>query len=204
MKIYTKTGDKGETSLIGGVRVPKDHLRISTYGTLDELNSLLGVTLTQLPASSIQTRNRLTRIQSELFQLGAELAIPFATPFEGKSESLGSRKRAQKGLKAKLIWVGDACVEALEKEIDAMELDLRPLKSFILPGGSAAAGFLHLARAICRRAERELVGLHRTEPVRPEVIRYLNRLSDYLFVSARYVNFQAQIQEVPWVPPVSS
>jgi len=197
MKIYTKTGDQGETGLLGGARVPKDHLRIKAYGTLDELNASLGVAVSQidldLAASSLcqtgETRKaglllmkgRLIRIQNELFQVGAELATPrekklFADPVE------------------------TAAVEDLEGEIDQMEGALPPLKNFILPGGTLTSSFLHLARTISRRAEREGIALNRNEPLRPELLTYLNRVSDYLFVAARFANFIAGAEEMPWTP----
>ena len=183
MKIYTKTGDTGETSLFGGARVPKDDLRIRTYGTLDELNASLGVVLSN-PASSIPqvTHQRLLRIQSELFQLGAELATP-----RGKNTGIH------------LIEVLE--IGALETEIDEMEAELKPLKSFILPGGSLASTQVHLARTISRRAEREMITLHRAEPLRATTLEYLNRLSDYLFVSARYINLKAGIEDISWNAP---
>jgi cob(I)alamin adenosyltransferase len=183
MKIYTKKGDAGETGLFGGERVRKDHLRIRVYGTFDELNAVLGLALAEPGADGL--RERLARVQSELFQLGAELATP-------------------PGKNAGIALVGDADVERLEREIDAMEAGLAPLKTFILPGGSRLSAALHLARTVSRRAERELVVLHRDEPVRPEVLRYVNRLSDYLFVSAREANRAGGVEDVPWVAPRSS
>jgi cob(I)alamin adenosyltransferase len=182
MKIYTKGGDTGETGLYGNVRVPKDDLRIRGYGTLDELNASLGVVLTDATLAS-DLRQRLSRVQSELFQVGAELATP-----RGKSPGI------------RLIEAAE--IERLEKEIDAMEAKLSPLKTFILPGGSVASAQLHLARTVSRRAEREIVSLHRAEPQRPAVIQYMNRLSDFLFVCARYANLHAKVTDVPWVAPV--
>jgi len=181
MKIYTKKGDTGETGLHGGGRVPKDNLRISTYGTLDELNAILGMVTSDktLPAD---LKLRLTRIQAELFQLGAELATPI-----GKSVGIA--------------LIGQTQIEAMEYEIDRMEVALSPLKTFILPGGSLSAAQLHLARTVSRRAERELVTLHRTEPARPEVLQYVNRLSDYLFVCARFANFESGMADIPWIAP---
>jgi cob(I)alamin adenosyltransferase len=181
MKIYTKQGDAGQTGLYGGARVPKDHLRIQTYGTLDELNASLGVALA-LPAIPELTSDRLTRIQSELFQLGAELATP-----AGKATGIE--------------LITEQHVARLETEIDQMEGELPPLKNFILPGGSAESAALHLSRTISRRAERELVALHRQEPVREVVLQYLNRMSDYLFVSARYCNLKRGVSDVDWKPP---
>ena len=179
MKIYTKKGDAGETGLYGNVRVPKDDLRIRSYGTLDELNATLGLVLCEKSLSP-DLKARLTRIQGELFQLGAELATP-----HGKSTSVH------------LISQGE--VEAMEREIDAMETKLAPLRTFILPGGEVGAALLHVSRTVSRRAEREIVSLNRGEPQRSEVLQYMNRLSDYLFVCARFVNFEAGVQDMPWI-----
>ena len=178
MKIYTKQGDLGQTGLFGGERVSKDHRRLWAYGTLDELNSCLGVVLSQSSVSTV-LRERLQRIQGELFRLGAELATPPA-----------------KRVSAQVVEAAET--ERLEVEIDSMEESLPPLKTFILPGGTATASFLHLARTVSRRAEREIVALHLAEPQRPEVIRYVNRLSDYFFVTARYANLQSGVSDVPW------
>lgn len=171
MKIYTKRGDTGETGLLGGDRVPKDHFRIQAYGTVDELNAALG--LISAPELS------LTRIQGELFQLGAELATP-----RGKALSMAT--------------LGAPEVQKLEAEIDAMEKKLPPLTQFILPGGVLPAAQLHVARTICRRAEREMVVLHRAEPLRPVVLEYMNRLSDYLFVASRFLNHRVGVSDVVW------
>lgn len=181
MKIYTKGGDAGETSLFGGARVPKDDQRIAAYGTFDELNALLGLAVAEggLPGP---VSGALQRIQGELFQLGAELATP--------------RGKATKAAK-----IGPSETEAMEKLIDQLEASLTPLKTFILPGGTRAAALLHLARTVSRRAERALITLHRAEPQRPEVLQFVNRLSDLLFVCARAANAQAQIADTPWVSP---
>ena len=181
MKIYTKGGDTGETGLFGGRRVPKDELRIRAYGGLDELNAALGVTLADesLPAD---LRSSLTRIQGELFQLGSELATPL-----------------DRNPPASLLE--DPEVERLEKEIDAMEATLSPLKTFILPGGAKPAALLHFARTACRRAERDIVSLNRSQPLRKAVLRYINRLSDHLFVCARSANHQLGSPETPWWAP---
>jgi len=172
--IYTRAGDRGETSLFGGERVPKDHPRVAAYGALDELNSCLGVAMAFLrqrrpPAA-------LREVQADLFQLGAELASPGSDRFRLPAER----------------------VEALERLIDAYDARLEPLKSFVLPGGAPAAALLHLARTLCRRAEREVVALSRREEVAPHVLAYLNRLSDLLFVLARYVNKAEGRRETPW------
>lgn len=180
MKIYTKRGDQGETSLYGGTRVPKDDLRIRTYGSLDEVNSIIGLSLAEGQFSA-EIQASLRRIQNELFQLGAELAT--------------QRKKAP-GTKL----IDSSQVSALELEIDEMEKDLPTLKTFIIPGGSKSAAILHLARTVCRRTERELVTLHRAEPLRPIVLQYMNRLSDYLFVVARYLNFLEKKPDIPWLP----
>jgi cob(I)alamin adenosyltransferase len=179
MKIYTKKGDAGETGLYGGSRVPKDALRIHTYGTIDELNAVLGLVLTE-PTLPADLSGALSRVQGELFQLGAELATP-----------------AEKSLASAPL---DAThVQALERAIDAMEAELAPLQTFILPGGSRPTALLHLARTVSRRAERELVTLSREEAVRELVLQYVNRLSDYFFVCARYANHRLGFKDVPWV-----
>ena len=195
MKIYTKSGDLGDTSLWGGGRVPKSHPRVSAYGTLDEANSMIGLALSFLTPTKEQVGfERLIRVQNELFQLGSELAT-------------------QAGAKNSCPFVGDEEITQLEHEIDDMEAILQPLQNFILPGGGSAGAALHLARTIVRRCERECVELAKIEmtradsysvsavTIRPEVVRYLNRLSDYLFVMARYVNHHAQQPEVKWVAP---
>jgi len=170
MKIYTRTGDRGETSLFGGSRVPKNDPRIEAYGTVDELNSFLGVArATELPQSIDDV---LHQVQSDLFEIGAHLASPGTSRFPGVQE-----KR----------------IEELEQAIDAMESELAPLTSFILPGGAPAAAQLHVARSVCRRAERCVVALSDDS-----TLRYLNRLSDYLFVAARFANLRAGRSDVPW------
>jgi cob(I)alamin adenosyltransferase len=181
MKIYTKKGDAGETSLYGGQRVPKDDLRIRTYGTFDELNAILGLAVAE-PGFSEEVSTRLLRLQGDLFQLGAELATP-----RGKSVGI------------QLIQLSQ--IEVMEHEIDQMEAKLQPLKTFILPGGSRGSAWVHLARTVSRRAERDLISLNRGEAVRPEVLQYVNRVSDYLFVTARYVNYLAGISDIPWIAP---
>lgn len=174
MKIYTKTGDKGETSLYKGGRVPKDAPRLEAYGTLDELNSTLGLALALMGPGDEPWRQpvvaELRRVQRDLFGLGAQLA------------TLGTEPPA---------WhVTESDVSALEAAIDRMDGALEPLKTFILPGGHPAGATLHVARTITRRAERGVVGVSRTDALDPVIVRYLNRLSDYLFVLARYVNVQ--------------
>ena len=181
MKIYTKGGDRGETSLVGGVRVPKDAHRIQVYGTLDELNAILGMSIAS-DVLSESLRSSFLRIQAELFQLGAELATPV-------------------GKKIKNALVGDPQVSLLEQEIDRMEEELPPLSHFILPGGTIGSSWVHLARTVSRRAERELVTLHHHEQVREEALRYVNRLSDFFFVAARHLNFIRGVSDVPWIAP---
>ncbi|HHH31846.1 MAG TPA: cob(I)yrinic acid a,c-diamide adenosyltransferase [Polyangiaceae bacterium] len=178
MKIYTKTGDDGQTGLYGGTRVSKADVRVHAYGELDELNSLVGLARTQpLPPD---TDPLLERIQSELFDLGAELATRPGKELSGTA-------------------IGQTQIQSLERAIDAAEQQLSPLTAFILPGGAPAAAHLHVARTVCRRAERAIVALSTSEPVRAEVIHYVNRLSDLLFVLARLANHDASIPDVPWV-----
>lgn len=177
MKIYTKDGDEGQTGLFGGARVSKASLRVRTYGEVDELNTLLG--LARLHPID-ETRDQiLACVQTELFHVGAELA-------------------ARPGKDIGVPAVSDAEVEVLERAIDQAETLLTPLSTFVLPGGSSGAAHLHHARAVCRRAERSLVALAGEEAVRPELIRYLNRLSDALFVFARLANHVAGVKDVPW------
>ena len=176
MKIYTKTGDAGETGLFGGGRVPKDDARVRAYGEVDELNAWIGFAIAiHLPTFE---SNVLEVIQRDLFSIGAELATPDA-----------------KKLRASL---DDATVGALERVIDSYDPKLKPLKNFILPGGSPKAAALHVARTVCRRAERSVVTLARSQPVNPLINQYLNRLSDLLFVLARAVNMQTGHDDIPW------
>jgi len=179
MKIYTKTGDAGETSLFGGTKTKKHNIRIHAYGTVDELNSTIGMVLSY--SLSDLGMEILNRIQHELFVVGATLATP---------DTENSR----------ITEVGEEEVEQLEKWIDTLETELKPLKSFILPGGSGAGSTLHFARTVCRRAERESVELAQNESIPESVIIYLNRLSDLLFVLARYENKVQEIEETPWIP----
>lgn len=181
MKIYTKKGDTGETGLLGGARVRKTHPRIEAYGTLDELNSVLGVAVAILKTGPIEGLGAdLIRIQGEIFSLGAELATP-----------------AGRQTPSRLIDESD--IQRLETSVDAMEEELAPLSSFILPGGSILAAQIHIARTIARRAERATVEIvQQGESLRPEVLRYLNRLSDYLFVVARFVNLKTGDDDVAW------
>lgn len=179
MKIYTRTGDAGETGLFDGTRVPKSDARVDAYGEVDELNGLLGVARTQHVDADID--EVLLHLQRDLFALGARLADPNA-------------RIAQRVTKAA---IGEDAVARLESWIDRLEEELPPLRRFILPGGSAAGATLHLARTVCRRAERRIVGLGR-DAVDPVLIAYVNRLSDLLFVIARAVNRRAGIAETEW------
>jgi cob(I)alamin adenosyltransferase len=188
-KIYTRTGDAGMTALGTGERVLKHSPRIAAYGTVDETNAAIGVARLELREAHPDVDTMLARIQNDLFDLGADLTMP--EPSEGKSKS---RARAP-------LRVSDAQVKRLEDEIDAMNGELAPLRSFVLPGGSAAAAALHVARTICRRAERGIVELAQlpNEPVSPAALKYINRLSDLLFVAGRYVNARGE-GDVLWVP----
>jgi cob(I)alamin adenosyltransferase len=177
-RIYTKGGDKGTTSLGSGKRVPKHDPRVAAYGTVDEANAAIGIA--RLHAEP-ELDQMLSRIQNDLFDLGADLCRPEA---DGKEEGLR---------------VVEAQVERLEREIDAMNAKLAPLNSFVLPGGSAAAAYLHQARTIVRRAEREMTALATQGPVNPAAIRYVNRLSDHLFVAARAANEWGK-RDVLWRP----
>jgi cob(I)alamin adenosyltransferase len=179
VKIYTKTGDLGETSLLGGARVPKDHLRVAAYGDVDETNAAIGAVraLAEAPLEAL-----LFSIQKDLFAIGAQLADP-------------THKVASKRAKAA---VTAAHVRRLEKAIDAREAKLPPLRSFVLPGGTPSAALLHQARTVCRRAERSVVTLAREADVDPKIIVYLNRLSDLLFVLARSENCRAGLAEDRW------
>lgn len=180
MKIYTKTGDEGETGLFGGGRVSKASPRVWAYGEVDELNSVLG--LARTTPIDATTDALLATVQSELFDVGAELA---RTP-----------GRADKGL---VPEIDEAAVERLERAIDDAEGELAPLQNFVLPGGSLAASHFHLARTVCRRAERRVVALEGEEAPRAVLVRYLNRLSDLLFVLARLANHRAGVADVPWL-----
>jgi len=179
MKIYTRTGDAGETGLFGGARVGKDDPRVEAYGTIDELNACLGVVRTL--RASAETDESLLQIQTDLFTLGAELAC-----LPGKEDKL------------RMDLLSDADITRLEGWIDRSEAPLEPLKNFVLPGGCASAAELHRARTVCRRAERRTLSASRTSPVRPEIVIYLNRLSDLLFVLARYENHLAGLSDIPW------
>ncbi|MEK6665917.1 MAG: cob(I)yrinic acid a,c-diamide adenosyltransferase [candidate division NC10 bacterium] len=185
-RVYTRTGDKGTTALVGGKRVPKDSPRIAAYGTIDELNSILGL-------ARVFNEERLAegekhrwlnevfrRLQNQLFDLGSELATPPGADYEG------------------MFRVGDAEVKELETLMDRCQKDLEPLKSFVLPGGGRISGFLHQCRTVCRRAEREILALSRVEPIGEAPLRYVNRLSDVFFVLSRWVGRHLGEQEYLW------
>jgi len=186
-RIYTRTGDKGTTALVGGARVPKESGRLESYGTIDELNSVVGIVRTYLPRHVLKLGNdgdwyseMLRRIQNELFDVGSELA----TPADGEYEGMHKMSEAE--------------VAKLEEEMDKMEEELEPLKSFTLPGGGELNAFLHLARTVCRRAERQLWRLKRQEPVNDQLIIYVNRLSDHLFVQSRWIARRLDEPEFLW------
>ena len=185
-RVYTRTGDRGETALVGGKRVPKDSPRIAAYGTIDELNSILGL-------ARVFNEERLAegekhrwldevfrRLQNQLFDLGSELATPPDADYEG------------------MFRVGDAEVKEIETLMDRCQKDLAPLKSFVLPGGGRISGFLHQCRTVCRRAEREILALSRVEPIGEAPLRYVNRLSDVFFVLSRWVGRQLGEREYLW------
>lgn len=187
MKIYTKTGDKGKTSLFGGTRVPKYHLRIEAYGTVDELNSYIGLIRDQKMDS--HTTEILLKIQNELFTLGSMLATP------PEKEILKSGKE-----RLNIPKITEESIELLENEIDKMNESLPPMSHFILPGGHTTVSFCHITRCICRRAERITTLLSDESPINPNILVYLNRLSDYLFVLARKLTIDNEAQEIPWIP----
>ncbi len=184
-RVYTRTGDQGETALVGGKRVPKDALRIECYGTIDELNSIVGLARcfnADAPASPSRDRLQdiLKRLQNELFDLGSELATPAEAAYEG------------------MYRVGPDDITALEAIMDECQNGLEPLNSFVLPGGGHVSAFLHQARTVCRRAERLVLRLGREEAIGPWPLRYLNRLSDLLFVISRWITRQRAEPEQLW------
>jgi cob(I)alamin adenosyltransferase len=180
LKIYTKTGDKGSTSLIGGTKVPKSDLRIEAYGTVDELNSFVGLVGDHLQNST--SSSILKEIQDRLFTIGSSLACD-----------------PEKEPKLKIPDLKETDIDFLEKEIDRMNEILPPMKSFILPGGHVAVSTTHVARCVCRRTERICVSMQQQQmEIEPLVIKYLNRLSDFLFVLARYAGHQLKVEEIPW------
>lgn len=179
--LYTRTGDGGETSLVGGQRIAKDSLRIESYGTLDELSAQLGV-LAAAKTANREVRGQVMEIQNELFNIGSYLATMPADGEEPACQSL----------------VDGECLQKLEGWIDSLDGQTPKMNAFILPGGDPAAAAAHVARTVCRRAERAIVALSRHEYVDPKVLEYVNRLSDYLFAAARYINFINGVAEVVW------
>jgi cob(I)alamin adenosyltransferase len=182
MKIYTKTGDDGTTGLLGGARVPKSEQRIDCYGTVDELNAYVG----WCAVASGQQQEviaALRAVQADLFVIGSHLAVADGAPPPSSLPTLD-----------------ESIIARLEMQIDAAVAQLPPLRTFVLPGGSELASRLHVARTVCRRAERLLVQFAADRPVSPTILTYLNRLSDWLFVQARYANQQAGIEDIPWKP----
>ncbi|MDD7914316.1 cob(I)yrinic acid a,c-diamide adenosyltransferase [Polaribacter ponticola] len=187
MKIYTKTGDKGTTALFGGTRVKKYNLRIDSYGTVDELNSYIGLIKDQKISEEIKVS--LLKIQNELFTLGAMLATP------PEKETL---KNGKERLNIPKVEVNS--IQFLENEIDKMDSELPQMTHFILPGGHQAVSFCHIARCVCRRAERLSVELNDEENINDDILKYLNRLSDYLFVLARKLSKDLSVAEIKWIP----
>ena len=187
MRVYTKTGDTGTTALFGGTRVPKHHIRIESYGTVDELNSHIGLIRDQ--EMNQLYKNVLIEVQDRLFTVGAILATP------PEKETL---KNGQKRLQN--LGIQESDIEYLENQIDAMEESLPQMTHFVLPGGHTTVSYCHIARCVCRRAERLAVHLNDIEPTDELVIKYLNRLSDYLFVLARKLSFDLNADEVQWIP----
>jgi cob(I)alamin adenosyltransferase len=193
-KVYTRTGDQGETALVGGTRVPKNHIRIASYGTVDELNSVLGLVQSFLNFGSqdpsteeLQNKDALkkfsadiARCQNHLFNIGADLATPAKHRWEN------------------MIRVGNTDIQWLEDKIDQMNESLPPLKDFIIPGGHPVEAFLHQARTVCRRAERDVLSLMQEESIEPDCMQYLNRLSDYLFVASRWIGNIHNSTEKTW------
>ena len=187
MKIYTKTGDTGTTGLVGGTRLPKHDLRIDCYGTVDELNSYLG--LIRDKKISNDSKATLIEIQNQLFIIGSLLATD---PEKLKDKS----KRKRLGI----TLIKAESITFLETEIDAMNLELPPMTHFILPGGHQTVSFCHIARCICRRAERNISKLNTEQPIQPEILIYLNRLSDFIFVLARKLSKELHAEEIKWIP----
>jgi cob(I)alamin adenosyltransferase len=187
MKIYTKTGDKGTTGLFGGTRVPKYHLRIESYGTVDELNSYIGLVKDQ--AIDNDTKTTLIKIQNDLFTLGSMMATP------SEKENLKNGKE-----RLNIPKITNESVTYLENTIDEINSTLPQMTHFILPGGHTTVSYCHIARCVCRRAERLSVSLHQQEGINPIILTYLNRLSDFLFMLARKLSKDLSVQEVKWVP----
>ena len=186
MKIYTKTGDKGETSLYGGTRVSKAAARVESYGTLDELNAFIGLAKAEI--SDEKVLSQLQKIQFDLFTVGSEAATPTDKMFLANGKSRLD------------LLISEEEIMELERWMDNFDAELEPLQFFILPSGGKAAASVHVCRTVCRRAERAMVYLNETEEVRPELIKYLNRLSDYLFILARYISKISGEKEDYWNP----
>lgn len=178
MKIYTKTGDSGDTSLFGGQRVHKDNPRLNAYGTVDELNAVLGLAASKTESADI--KSIITQLQNQLFSVGSDLA----TPIENS--------------KVQIERISETEINSLEKLIDDLDVKLPEIRYFILPGGTEAASVLHIARTVCRRAEREIVSLSKNIDIGSPILIYLNRLSDLLFVLARYENYVNNIPDIKW------
>ncbi len=179
-KIYTRGGDKGKTSLGNGKRIDKTNIRIEAFGAIDETNALLGIAIIKLPSPY---KEMILRIQNDLFDLGADLCVP-----------------EEKNSKYKPLRINQKQINRLEQEIDSMNKNLKPLKSFILPGGTKESAYLHLARTITRKAEILIIKLHKKEKINPLTIKYINRLSDHLFVLARSMNKYNKTKDVLWMP----
>ncbi len=182
MRIYTKTGDKGDTALFGGQRVPKNSLRLNAYGTIDELNSFVGLAIVEVKSDEI--KNILIDLQNKLFVLGSDLATP----------------ETEKNKKLKITRLPESYISDAENIIDKYEVQLEKLKHFILPGGSKGSAILHVCRTISRRAEREVVALKNTEYIGENIIIFLNRLSDLFFVLSRFENKYSNIPDTQWIP----
>lgn len=180
MKIYTRTGDKGETSLLGGARVSKSDIKIEAYGTVDELNAYIGLLRDHQELSN--SESILLEIQDRLFTIGSYLAVEAGKSFDFIPE------------------LGEEDIIRLEKEIDSLNSDLPEMRNFVLPGGHSIVSFCHIARCVCRRAERIVIALDKQEQVKPIIIKYLNRLSDYLFILARKLTQDLGVKEIPWTP----
>jgi len=180
LKIYTGFGDKGKTRLYGGQVVDKDNLRVEVYGTMDELNSIIGVVITHIENKTL--RADLQNIQNSLFELSAELATPETGNINSEDPAINLQN-----------------IKEIEKKIDKLESHLSPLKNFILPGWAQGAALCHLARTICRRAERALISLDKVELINANLIVFINRLSDYLFILARFINKEKNIEDLLWI-----
>jgi cob(I)alamin adenosyltransferase len=187
MKIYTKTGDKGKTSLFGGERVPKHHIRIEAYGTVDELNSFIGLIKDQ--DIDLDSKNILLKIQTELFTIGSMLATPM------NKEKLKTGKD-----RLNIPKISNESITYLENQMDILNKNLKPMTNFILPGGHPVVSYCHIARSVCRRAERICTLLNETNAINELIVIYLNRLSDYFFTLARYFSSYYKVEEIKWTP----